>query len=104
MYLRQMGQVPLLTREQEIEISKRIEKAELQAQDELFSVHLTAPFQIALAERLLRREERFDRIVLDKKIESREVYYRILERSIQESKLLLEKIQEVWAHLQQATD
>jgi RNA polymerase primary sigma factor len=28
MYLRQMGQVPLLTREQEVEISKRIEKAE----------------------------------------------------------------------------
>ena len=28
MYLKQMGQVPLLTREQEVEISKRIEKAE----------------------------------------------------------------------------
>ena len=28
MYLRQMGQVPLLSREQEVEISKRIEKAE----------------------------------------------------------------------------
>src|SRR3974390_713006 len=28
MYLRQMGQVPLLTREQEVEISKRIEAAE----------------------------------------------------------------------------
>src|SRR5205807_9325655 len=28
MYLRQMGQVPLLTREQEVEISKRIEEAE----------------------------------------------------------------------------
>jgi RNA polymerase primary sigma factor len=104
MYLRQMGQVPLLTREQEIAISKRIEKAELQAQDELFSIHLTAPFQINLAERLLNREERFDRIVLDKKIESREVYYRILDRSIQESKLLLEKIQEVWDHLQKSTD
>ncbi|HEY1082416.1 MAG TPA: sigma-70 factor domain-containing protein, partial [Prosthecobacter sp.] len=29
MYLRQMGQVPLLTREQEIQISKRIETAEI---------------------------------------------------------------------------
>ena len=29
MYLKQMGQVPLLTREQEVEISKRIENAEL---------------------------------------------------------------------------
>jgi RNA polymerase primary sigma factor len=102
MYLRQMGQVPLLTRDEEISISKRIEKAELQAQDELFSVHLTAEFQINLAERLLQREERFDRIVLDKKIESREVYYRILERSIQDSKLLLERIYDIWNHLQSA--
>jgi RNA polymerase primary sigma factor len=100
MYLRQMGQVPLLTRDEEISISKRIEKAELQAQDELFSVHLTADFQINLAERLLQREERFDRIVLDKKIESREVYYRILERSIQDSKLLLERIHDIWNRLQ----
>ena len=28
MYLKQMGQVPLLTREQEVEISKRIERSE----------------------------------------------------------------------------
>src|ERR1700730_1825576 len=32
MYLKQMGQVPLLTREQEVEISKRIEDAELMVQ------------------------------------------------------------------------
>ncbi|MDB6166395.1 MAG: sigA 1, partial [Lacunisphaera sp.] len=31
MYLKQMGQVPLLTREQEVEISKRIETAEINA-------------------------------------------------------------------------
>ena len=36
MYLKQMGQVPLLTREQEVEISKRIENAELKAQTALF--------------------------------------------------------------------
>ena len=32
MYLKQMGQVPLLTREQEVEISKRIEEAEIMVQ------------------------------------------------------------------------
>src|SRR5208282_1001698 len=32
MYLKQMGQVPLLTREQEVEISKRIEDAEMMVQ------------------------------------------------------------------------
>ena len=31
-----MGQVPLLTREQEVEISKRIETAELKAQEALY--------------------------------------------------------------------
>src|SRR6218665_699942 len=44
MYLKQMGQVPLLTREQEVEISKRIENAEIEATDALFSCWLTLPF------------------------------------------------------------
>ncbi len=30
MYLKEMGAVPLLTREEEVEISKRIEKAQIQ--------------------------------------------------------------------------
>ena len=41
MYLKQMGQVPLLTREQEVEISKRIENAELKAQEALFQASAT---------------------------------------------------------------
>ncbi len=36
MYLKQMGQVPLLTREQEVEISKRIEDAEIMVQKHLY--------------------------------------------------------------------
>src|SRR5438874_12964631 len=35
MYLKQMGQVPLLTREQEVEISKRIEEAENMVQQHI---------------------------------------------------------------------
>ena len=96
MYLKQMGQVPLLTRSEEVAISKTIEKEELKAQDELFSLHLTADFQINLAEKLLKREERFDHIVLDKKIESREAYYNMLARAIQDSKMLSSKIKEAW--------
>jgi hypothetical protein len=42
-YLKQMGHKPLLTREQEVEISKRIEDAELRAQEFLFSCWLTLP-------------------------------------------------------------
>ena len=38
MYLKQMGQVPLLTREQEVEISKRIEDAELEVKRILYGL------------------------------------------------------------------
>ena len=40
MYLKQMGQVPLLTREQEVEISKRIEEAEINTRELLQPLRL----------------------------------------------------------------
>ena len=52
MYLKQMGQVPLLTREQEVSISKRIEAAEMKATKALFAVALTNDFQIDMAVKL----------------------------------------------------
>ena len=36
MYLKEMGSVPLLTREEEVEISKRIEKAQIQIEKIIF--------------------------------------------------------------------
>ena len=75
MYLKQMGQVPLLTREEEVAISKRIEAAENKAVKALFSVSLTNKFQIDIAKKLAAKEERFDKIVLDKKVEVRENYF-----------------------------
>ena len=75
MYLKQMGQVPLLTREQEVEISKRIENAELKAQEALFQASAVGGYIAVLGAKLLNREERFDRIVIDKKIESRDAYF-----------------------------
>jgi len=82
MYLKQMGQVPLLTREQEVEISKRIENAELHAQEALFQAGIVSRHIIALGQKLLNREERFDRIVIDKKIDSREAYFKTLPRLV----------------------
>ena len=82
MYLKQMGQVPLLTREQEVEISKRIETAELRAQEALFQAAVIGGYIGALGAKLLSREERFDRVVIDKKIESREVYFKGLEKLV----------------------
>lgn len=96
MYLKQMGQVALLTREEEVAISKRIEEAEARAQNALFSVVLTAPFQNDIVRRLLSREERFDRVVLDKKIDSREAYFKSLPDLLKESEKLVERINKAW--------
>lgn len=102
MYLRQMGQVPLLTREQEVEISKRIEAAEQKAFGALLEVSFANRFQIELAEKLLNREERFDRVVLDKKIDSRENYFKLLPELIDQAKSLQDKIDAAWEQLQTA--
>jgi RNA polymerase primary sigma factor len=82
MYLKQMGQVALLTREQEVEISKRIENAENQVRDIVYSFGFAAKEHIALAEKLLADppRERFDRVILDKKVDSRESHLRGLQR------------------------
>src|SRR6202008_4925508 len=74
MYLKQMGQVPLLTREQEVEISKRIEDAELMVQKFITRFGFIARAHLDLAQKLIEGRERFDRVILDKKIESRERY------------------------------
>jgi RNA polymerase primary sigma factor len=78
MYLKQMGQVPLLTREQEVEISKRIEIAELQVKAIINNFGFTAKEHLSLAKRLMNGRERFDRVIVDKKIDSREEYMRVL--------------------------
>ena len=80
MYLKQMGQVPLLTREQEVEISKRIEDAEVRVQRHLNRFGFIARAHLDLAQKLLEGRERFDRVILDKKIESRERYLKALPR------------------------
>src|SRR6266403_183371 len=52
MYLKQMGQVPLLTREQEVQISKRIEEAEHLVQQHINRFGFTARAHIDLAQKL----------------------------------------------------
>ena len=96
MYLKQMGQVPLLTREEEVAISKRIENAEQRAQDALFSTALTLEYQNDIVRKLLNREERFDRVVLDKKIESREAYFNSLPKLLEQAHKLGERIYAAW--------
>lgn len=96
MYLKQMGQVPLLTREQEVEISKRIENSELAAQNDLFASGISGRFHCEMAEKLINREERFDRVVLDKRIESREMYFRSLPKLLEDTKRAESNTQKAW--------
>lgn len=96
MYLKQMGQVPLLTREQEVEISKRIEEAERIATDEIYGVPITLNYQLQMAQKLLEREERFDRIIVDKKIDSRENYFGNVPKYITAGEALIKKIVKAW--------
>ncbi|MFP6904171.1 MAG: RNA polymerase sigma factor RpoD, partial [Verrucomicrobiota bacterium] len=80
MYLKQMGQVPLLTREQEVEISKRIEEAEIHTKKLFNGLGCATEAYIGLLERLEEGKERFDRVISDKHVESREKYFKALPR------------------------
>ena len=96
MYLKQMGQVPLLSREEEVEISKRIEVAEVAALKRIYAVSLTANFHLDICQKLIDREERFDRVVLDKKIDSREGYFKILAKQVEALTDLNKKLENAW--------
>ena len=80
MYLKQMGQVPLLTREQEVEISKRIEEAENHTRRLFNEFGFATAAYLGLADRLEMGRERFDRIISDKHVTNREKYMAALPR------------------------
>jgi RNA polymerase primary sigma factor len=56
MYLRQMGQIPLLTREDEISLAKRIEEAEIGFRDIIFDCRLSVEYVKELAEKIINEE------------------------------------------------
>ena len=105
MYLRQMGQVPLLTREQEVEISKRIEEAELGVQRVIYSLGFTGKEHLALADKLTAEppRERFDRVVLDKQADKRERYLKSLRKLAKTIRELDQEVDAHFAHWQKAT-
>ena len=99
MYLKQMGQVPLLTREQEVEISKRIEDAELMVQKHINRFGFIARAYLDLALKLQEGRERFDRVILDKKIESRERYMKQLPRLCEGLEKSAKDVSKAYKHL-----
>ena len=105
MYMNQMGKVPLLTREQEVEICKKIEDAEVEMKSIVYSLGFTAKEHIAIAEKLLSEppKERFDRVIVDKKIANREGHLQaICASSSRKSATLDQKVDEKYFAWQKA--
>lgn len=96
MYMNQMGKVPLLTREQEVEICKRIEEAEAEMKRLVYGLGFTAKEHIAIAEKLLSEppKERFDRVVVDKKVANREGHLKDLRGLIKKVRALDQEVDE----------
>jgi RNA polymerase primary sigma factor len=102
MYLKQMGQVPLLTREQEVEISKRIEDAENEIKRIIYGFGFAGKEHIALAEKLISQppKERFDRVIMDKKCEGRDNHLRTLRRLAKQVRVMDGEVDQKYAHVQ----
>jgi RNA polymerase primary sigma factor len=104
MYMNQMGKVPLLTREQEVEICKKIEEAEVSMKGIVYGLGFTAKEHIAIAEKLLSEppKERFDRVIVDKKVANREGHLRELRKLIKKVHALDVKVDEKYFAWQKA--
>src|SRR5260221_4783083 len=94
-----MGQVPLLTREQEVAISRRIEDAENASKRTIYAFGFAAKEHIALAEKLTAEppKERFDRVIVDKKVEGRDKHLAELRRLIKLVRPLDRQVDEKYA-------
>ena len=104
MYLKQMGQVPLLSREQEVEISKRIEGAEDDFKKVIYSFGFSGKEHIALAEKLISEppKERFDRVVVDKMINTRDHYLQGLRKLVKVVRELDRRVDQAYARWRSA--
>jgi len=78
-----MGSVPLLTREEEVEISKRIEKAQIQIEKIIMRFRYSAREAISIANYLLSTKERFDKIISEKEVSDKNHFLDILPKLIE---------------------
>ena len=83
MYLKEMGSVPLLTREEEVEISKRIEKAQMQIESIIMRFRYAASESIAISNFLLAGRERFDKCINEKEVPNKQEFLDVLPRLCQ---------------------
>jgi len=83
MYLKEMGSVPLLTREEEVEISKRIEKAQMQIERIIMRFRYSTTEAIAIAHYLITGKERFDKSITEKEIDNKQIFLNLLPRIVE---------------------
>ena len=101
-YLKQMGQVPLLNREQEVAISIRIEKAEQAISQLMSSFGFMADAYLDMSLRLMEGRERCDRVVVEKKFESRGRYVKGLSRLNASVREYRKAAQAAWVKMREA--
>src|SRR5579862_2576382 len=78
MYLKEMGSVPLLTREEEVEISKRIEKAQIQIEKIIMRFRYSIREAISIANYLIGGKDRFDKVIAEKEVTDKTGYLALL--------------------------
>jgi RNA polymerase primary sigma factor len=97
MYLKEMGSVPLLSREEEVEISKRIEKAQLQIERIIMRFRYSAKEAISISNYLIALKDRFDKVVTEKEVVARTEFVNLLPRlavHLKNEDTILEKLLE----------
>ncbi len=105
-YMRQMAKIPLLTREQEIVLWQRIEENENRVRQILYSFGFTAGEHLAMAERLLAEppRERFDRVILDPRIEWLKSHPDSLRQLVKEVRRMDQAVHAKYAQWRQAVE
>jgi len=83
MYLKEMGSVPLLSREEEVEISKRIEKAQVQIERIIMRFRYASCESISIASYLLSGKERFDKAITEKEVLNKQEFMTYLPKLAQ---------------------
>ena len=77
-----MGSVPLLTREEEVEISKRIEKAQIQIERIIMRFRYSTNGSYLDRQLLINGKERFDKVITEKEVTNKQEFFNCLAKTL----------------------